>query len=274
MSQISAYRITQDGRLPLAPQADSFDRLTRQLPQGFYTTFRTYALGKRVLGLSAHLQRLFKPATLQAIEPVVSPEVLRNELRNILKGCTNEARVRLIMTVNGDIFLVLTPFKTLPIEIYQNGVKVITTSVQRESPRLKSTNFITSSESIRTQIAGSEIFEALLLRKDLILEGVTSNFFYVIDGALGTARNNILLGVTRRTVIRVGRDMDLEIRYRPLHRDQIPALEEAFLTSSSRGIVPIIQIDQFQVGEGIPGTITKQLMEAYNVYVARHTEII
>ena len=140
--------------------------------------------------------------------------------------------------------------------------------------RLKSTSFINDSESIRTQIADSEVFEALLLRKDSILEGVTSNFFYVKDGYVGTARNHILLGVTRRTVIKVGRGIGLGVIYRPLQRKQVPAVDEAFLTSSSRGIVPIIQVDQVIVGKGIPGEITRQLIEVYNDYVVRYAEVI
>jgi len=217
---------------------------------------------------------LFKPARSQDIKPSVRPEELRRILAGTLQGFTDEARVRLILSKNGEIYLVLTPLKTLPQEVYRNGVKVITTNVHRESPRLKSTSFIADSESIRRQIATSDVFEALLLRKDSILEGVTSNFFYVKDGCLGTARNRILLGVTRRTVIKVGRGIGLGVIYRLLQREQIPEVDEAFLTSSSRGIVPIIQIDQVTIGKGGPGEITRQLIEVYNDYVVRHAEVV
>jgi len=75
-------------------------------------------------------------------------------------------------------------------------------------------------------------------------------------------------------VIRVIRGSGLEIVYRPLKREQVPALSEAFLTSSSRGIVPIIQIDDMTVGEGTPGPITKNLMDGYRLYVMQHAEVI
>jgi len=221
-----------------------------------------------------HLQRLYKPAKLQGVKPSVQPEELRRILAGILQGYTSEARVRLIMSKSGEIYLALSPLKTLPQEVYRNGVKVITTDVHRESPRLKSTSFIANSESIRAQIAASEVFDALLLRNDSILEGVTSNFFYVKDDYLGTARNHILLGVTRRTVIKVGRGIGLDVIYHPLQRQQIQAVDEAFLTSSSRGIVPIIQINQVTIGKGIPGEITRQLIEVYNDYVVSHAEVI
>jgi branched-subunit amino acid aminotransferase/4-amino-4-deoxychorismate lyase len=59
-----------------------------------------------------------------------------------------------------------------------------------------------------------------------------------------------------------------------LKRKQVPALSEAFITSSSRGIVPVVQIDGFPVGEGIPGPVTKMLMDAYHSYVNDHAELI
>ena len=274
MTSISVHKLTPTGTLPYSIQTGTFDELTSRLPQGFYTTFRTFGGGKRVLGLQAHLQRLYKPAEVQSIIPSVDQTYLRHQLARVLESCVGESRVRLILTSSGDIYIALAPLVVPPKEVYHNGVKVITTDARRESPRLKSTAFIKSSESIRAQIAKSDIFEGLLVRNDRILEGLTSNFFYVKDGMLGTACKHILLGVTRRTVLRVGRGIGLDILYRSLNREQVPALEEAFLTSSSRGVVPIIQIDEVTVGEGIPGEITKKLISAYNSFVIKDAEII
>jgi branched-chain amino acid aminotransferase len=256
------------------PESSSLDAITRHLPQGFYTTFRTYDAGKRVLGSRAHLQRLYQPAASQRITPSAPEEKLRQHLAEILLAYPDEARVRLILTFEGRVYLVLERLKTLPAEVYSQGVKVVTTSIERENPRLKSTAFISASEGARTNIARSKIFEALLVRNGFILEGMTSNFFYINDGKLGTARKGILLGVTRRSVLRVARGSGLEIIYQPLKREQIQVLDEAFLTSSSRGIVPIVEIDDLTVGEGIPGLITKRLMKAYSEYVLRTAEKI
>jgi branched-chain amino acid aminotransferase len=259
------------------PELSSLDAVTRQLPQGLYTTFRTYAGGKRVLGLRAHLQRLYQPAVTQQSKhsvPSVPVEKLRYDLAEILQAYPDEARVRLMMAADGQVYIAVEPLKTLPPEIYVQGVKVVTTGVERQNPRLKSTSFITASESTRTSIARSKIFEALLVRNSLILEGMTSNFFYVREGKLGTARKDILLGVTRQTVLRVARGSGLEIVYKPLKREHVPALNEAFLTSSSRGIVPIVRIDAMTVGEGGPGSITQRIMKAYDEYIVHAAEQI
>ena len=256
------------------PDTSTMDMITRQLPEGYYSTFRTFDGCRRVLGLRAHLQRIYQPAAVHKINPAVPITVLRSQIADILGDCQNEVRVRLVMTTRGEIYLAITPLTALPTEVYQNGVKVITTDMQRESPRVKSTAFIAASENTRSQIAQSEVFEALLVRYNSILEGMTSNFFYVRDGVLGTASKNVLLGVTRRTVIRVARGSGLYIAYRALKREQVPALSEAFLTSSSRGIVSIVQVDDMTVGEGAPGQITKNLMDRYLTYVMQHAEIV
>jgi len=64
------------------------------------------------------------------------------------------------------------------------------------------------------------------------------------------------------------------VRYRPLELDQLPAVKEAFITSSSRGIVPVIQIDDMTVGQGRVGRTTKLLTKAYDEYVLKHAEKI
>jgi branched-chain amino acid aminotransferase len=64
------------------------------------------------------------------------------------------------------------------------------------------------------------------------------------------------------------------VRYSPLKLDQLPAVKEAFITSSSRGVVPVVQIDDIRVGQGKTGRITKELMRAYDAYVSKKAELI
>ena len=266
---------SRDGAVEIRlPDSTSLDAITRQLPQGFYSTFRTFEGGKRVLGLRSHLKRLYQPEGEATVKPDVNANIFCQHLADILLEYPGEARVRAIMTFKGNVYIALTPLVPLSREIYQKGVKVITTNARRESPRMKSTAFISASESIRAKIASSDIFEALLVHNGFILEGMTSNFFYVRNENLGTARRNILLGVTRRMVLHVARGSSIGIVYRALRWEQDPSLDEAFLTSSSRGIVPIIQIDSTSVGKGRPGPYTKNLSIKYDDYVLRHAKSI
>jgi branched-chain amino acid aminotransferase len=271
------WQITPTQYIYLHTDASSLDELTRQLPEGYYSTFRTFDRGRRVLGFSDHLRRLYEPIAA----PDVAESFLRLHLFTLLKPYRpGEARVRLIMTQQGQVYLLLETLRQLPSEVYEKGVYVETTELQRQHPRLKSTAFIGRSDSERKHIAQQGIFEALLVRDGKILEGMTSNFFYVRRDArsvppyLYTAQDNILLGVTRKTVIDVARGRGVTVNYEPLKRDQVETIEEAFITSSSRGVVPVVQIDKVAVGQGSPGPLTRQLAAGYDQYVKENAERI
>jgi branched-chain amino acid aminotransferase len=103
---------------------------------------------------------------------------------------------------------------------------------------------------------------------------MTSNFFYVQANILYTAQRDILLGVTRTMVIRAARGRGVDVKYQPLKLNQLPAVTEAFITSSSRGVVPVVQIDEVRIGQGRPGKSTQLLMSAYSEYVLKHAEKI
>ncbi|MEO5886137.1 MAG: aminotransferase class IV [Anaerolineales bacterium] len=277
----------------------SLDAVTRQLPDGYYSTFRTYAGCRRVLGLKAHLRRIYAPVTSSDVRA----SFLRHQLIQLLEHFhPDEARVRVITTKQGQVYAAAEPLKLLPAEVYEKGVRVETTHIHRDSPRLKSTAFIGASDSERRHIAREGIFEALLVKNGSILEGMTSNFFYTLPErseerslrraqtkdvsshtapmlsrereVLCTAQRGILLGVTRRTVIHLARGRGVEVKYQPLKLDQLSDVDEALITSSSRGVVPVTQIDENTVGQGSPGSIARMLMRAYNEYVLKHAEMI
>ena len=284
---IEAWHITPTQNVKLELGASSLDEFTRQLPHpdGYYSTFRTFDGCTRVLGLATHLRRLYEPVPT----PEVSESFLRRQLLTLLEPYRpDEARVRVIMKKHGQAYIAIEPFKSLPREIYESGVRLETTDLHRDHPRLKSTTFIILSDSERKHIAQAGIFEALLVKNGKILEGLTSNFFYVKydraernepkanadEAILHTAQDNILLGITRKTVIEVARGRGVEVKYEPLKRDQLATIDEAFITSSSRGIVPVVKIDEVTIGQGMPGSVTKELLKAYDQYVMDHAERI
>ena len=246
---IDAWQITPTQNIKLQTDASSLDEITRRLPEGYYSTFRTFDGGRRVIGFSDHLRRLYEPVPVPEVEEAF---LLRRLFALLEPYQPGEARVRLIMTRQGQVYIAMETLKPLPSEVYEKGVRVQTTELQRQDPRLKSTAFIGASDSERKHIAAQGIFEALLVQEGKILEGMTSNFFYVKNNILYTAQDDILLGVTRKTVIEAARGRGVAVNYVPLKRDQLETIDEAFITSSSRGVVPVIQIDQVTVGQGSP----------------------
>ena len=278
MSQpVYAYRISRSSVDQLHFVLPDFDSITTNLPPGLYTTFRTYAARTRVIGLRTHLNRLYLPAKAQGLSVVLNQDLLRERLADLLKPLEpDEARVRLILDTSreaGEIYILLQPLRELPPEVYQNGVRADVSRVSRDKPSLKQTAFIAESSSERKRIQ-AETFEILLTRRGRVLEGMTSNFFHVRDGVLSTAGRGALSGVTRQTVIDIANDADIPIRYRALPVREIPQVDEAFITSSSRGVVPVVQIDAQLVGNGSAGELTRQLMDLYQQKVLEIAEPI
>jgi branched-chain amino acid aminotransferase len=275
---IKCYQLKADGTVPLGISASTLDEMTQALPPGFYTTFTTLAAGTRVLGLKFHLQRLYIPAREFGVRPALDETALRQQVAEITKeNLPKESRLRLILTrERGDVYSGVEPFVPLPRAVYENGVRVITTDLARRNPRIKDTRFIAQS-LVQRQMLSKDVFEVLLAKNGKILEGMTSNFYALRKSSLTgvtliTARYGILPGITRRIALRLARGQGIHIEYRAPRVDE--DFEEAFLTSSSRGIVPVVQIDDVTVGQGRVGELTKQLSAAYEAYVLEKAERI
>ena len=265
--KIQVYKIDRSDIEQLEFDLPDFDSITTALPVGLYTTFRTYAGRSKVVGLRAHLERLYLPAKLQGISLVLrGQEDLRETLAELLRRVdTNEARVRLIADMTqepGTMYVLLQAMNPLPPEIYEDGVSVEISKSSRDKPSLKQTAFISESVFDRQRV-GEGVFEILLTNKGRILEGITSNFFYVLNGALCTAGRGVLIGVTRQTVLALAKQKKIEICYKALPLNDLPLVAEAFITSSSRGVVPVVRIDGQQIEDGTVGEVTRRLMKLY-----------
>lgn len=274
---IKCFRLLSEALIPINSPASTLDLFTASVSDGFYSTFSTLSRGTRVLGLTAHLQRLYKPALEKNLKPSASEKFLRKQIAELSKdNLPNESRIRIILTKDtGDVYLAIQTFESLPESVYQNGVHVITSNIARHDPRIKGTDFITQSQEQR-KLLNKDIFEILLTKDGKVSEGMTSNFYVV--GArssrpvLVTAQRGILLGVTRKAILQLAKEQGMSIEYRSPLLDE--KFNEAFLTSSSRGVVPIISIDNKSVGQGSVGKWTKKLISAYQEYVLEKSELI
>ena len=277
-SSNQAYKIDRTGLQPLEFDLSDFDAITALLPTGLYTTFRTYAEKTKVIGLRSHLERLYLPAKAQDVVPALRrPDDLRDTLADLLKRFdAPEARVRCILDMSqehGNLYILLQPMNPLPPEIYRDGVHVEVSRTSREKPSLKQTAFITESAFDRKRVGG-DIFEILLTHKGRILEGMTSNFFYMRDGVLCTAGRGVLIGVTRQTVIAIAKEHGIQMGYRALPLSELDTVQEAFITSSSRGVVPVVQVDATRIADGNVGEMTSKLMHLYEEEVLSLAEDI
>ena len=256
--------------------AASLDALSLQLPRGAYTTFRTYG-GTKALGLDGHLARLVDSAAIEGQSLTLDRTRVREALSEALSRCGfAEARVRLTLPYDGSghLYIALEPFSEPDPEAYSQGVRCATApaELRRETPRAKSTSFI--APAFQARAAGKGVNELLLLDgAGQLLEGSSSNFYGVLDGTLRTAEEGVLAGITRGIVLRLAEGL-LPVERRPVAVADLPRLQEAFLTSVSRGVLPVVAIDEQQIGDGAPGPVSMELGRRFQAYIQATIEPI
>lgn len=96
-----------------------------------------------------------------------------------------------------------------------------------------------------------------------LTEGPGFNVFLVIDGDLHTPDTGVLHGITRRTILELATEQGLETHVTPIPVSRVADADEAFLTSTAGGVMPVTTIDGRQLGDGTPGPVTAQLRQAY-----------
>jgi branched-chain amino acid aminotransferase len=257
----------------LHPSPGSLDEASQMLPPGVYTTFRTFN-GDKILRLNDQVNRLEQSASLVGCPLQIHNNLHREMLRKVLSPYpSHEKRVRISIDLKTGAFYILIESLQIPGKNeYERGVQVLTVRHQRQNPKAKLTQFIEIADTIRREYPG-DINDLLMVDDDgFILEGLNSNFFAVRNAEVFTAGENVLAGITRETVLKVIRKLGIPIRLFPIHIHDLERIEEGFLTSASRSVLPIAQIDQTRIKVPVPGPITVSISDAYWKYIQSRLE--
>ncbi len=236
--------------------------------------YRTY--GGKPFYQKEHIQRLQNSAALLHIHCRWTIRELKEIVDETLKrNSFEESNVRLLIT-GGDssdsitpldksrLIVMVTQVTPYPEEWYRDGVKIITSDVTRYVPGAKSTNYIKAIVALRRAGETGAVESIYVNEEGQLLEGTTSNLFMVVEDELITPAEQILPGITRHVVLKLARDT-VNPKTRAITRDDLNRCSEAFLTSSTKEIVPVVQIDDTVISER-PGPVTAQMMELFQRY--------
>lgn len=107
--------------------------------------------------------------------------------------------------------------------------------------------------------------EAILHRKGVVTEGASSNVFAIIDGKLVTPPKSelILHGITRDFILELAGEAGLDINECELSMDELRQAEEIWISSSTREIFPVTELDGIKTGSGLPGPQWRKVYELY-----------
>jgi len=281
LTKIRVWKLNRRGILEeladFEKEARSLDQVSSALPQGVYTSFRTYQhfLG---LHLADHFHRLKDGADRFGCPIKLNPTAIRRTLRSILAGLEGtDFRFRLSVDLEihpGEVYILAEKLVIPPVESYHMGVKTLARPFERVNAETKYTRFILNSTDYRKLIS-KEINEVLLFnRQGQILEGLSSNFYGVIGSSIFTANEGILLGITRNIVLNEAQKEGLKVIMEPVSLEGILALDEVFITSASRAVLPVKQVENHIIGRGHTGEITRLLGDLYNQKIQSELEEI
>lgn len=233
---------------------------------GVFETMRTY--GGQIFELSEHFRRLRRSA--KAIKLTIKPTnvQLSRWLRQHYPH-SGERRIKLIAAKDNIYILSTTVTTNFNSPIYRLGVKVTTYPGQRMTPQVKGNAWVL--EYLANQFAQRHgYFDAFLVGPDKTVgESACGNIFIIRDNIISTANEQILPGVTRKTVLHLLPKAQLSIRFHTHTLNEILRADECFLTSTMPGIVPVVNISGKRIGNGKPGPMTQQLIRAFNTYVTK-----
>lgn len=242
---------------------------------GVFDYLRTY--NGKPFRLVDHLERLRSSAAqIELNIPLDLEEIADLTEKLIAKNVENgmgDFGVRFVVTggesVNGFIpadvgtmAILIDPFAEIPADIYANGVKIITSRLQREFPTVKSTNYIGAIMAMRHANSVGAVEALYVDRQDEISECTRSNFFVVQNGIIKTPEKNVLPGITRKVILEYAAEI-APIQITSIFLDDLAKVTEVFITSSGKEILPVTQIDDLIISDGQVGPITKALMSRF-----------
>jgi branched-chain amino acid aminotransferase len=247
----------------------------------------------RLFAASEHLDRLERSARRVGMRVPPRVEIERAIADTVAAAGNTESRVRVILTRGAgkldldpascddtQLVVIVFPLGAPTAEMYEKGVSLAVVSVARNDPRaidpaVKSGNYLNNVLALGEARRRTGAYEAILCAADgSVAEGSTSNVFAVVAGEVRTPppEVGILDGITRAKVIELCRESHIPFAERRILPDELRAADEVFITSATRGVLPVTRIDERPVGTGVPGTVTRRLMALYDDLARRGVE--
>jgi branched-chain amino acid aminotransferase len=255
--------------------------------EGVYETLRTYN-GQSFL-FDRHMRRLRNSAGMLALDVPLTDGQIEARFADTVRaaGLGNapgrEAYIRILVTrgigeltydpaatPTPTVVVIVKPHVDPPREIFERGVKVSLVPVVRNhpgsvNPLIKSNNLMNNALAMQQAIRNGGYEGIMRNYKGELAECTQSNFFIVKNGAALTPPIDagLLPGITRAFLFEVGAGIGVPVREQVLHDEDLFGADECFLTSTTRELVPIVQVDDRKIGSGVPGPITAALLAAF-----------
>ena len=245
--------------------------LTVQRGYGIFDFFKT--IDAKPVFLEDHLDRFFRSALFMHLALKQSRDEVRSKILQLIdKNSFSESGIKVILTggFSSDGFNIAEPNliisqqeyiipKTMP----NKGINILTHEYQRQFAEAKTLDYL-QAIWLQPMLKEKMADDVLYYSDGLIRECPRANIFIVTKGQkVITPENGMLQGVSRKRVLEISNGL-FETEARDVSMDELRNAEEVFITSTTKNILPVVQIDGKRIGNGDPGKVTALLAEKYN----------
>lgn len=261
-----------------------------QYGSGIFEGIRAYKTpsGTAIFRLNDHIKRFFRSAKVYSMDLKYSQSDIHEAIikvvrQNKFESCYirpfafyNDSNIG-VSTANKKIsvFIGAIPFGAYFGKGKEEGISCRISHWQRINslilpPEAKASGNYINSIIANIDAVSAEADEAILTSFDgYVAEGPGENIFIVEEGKLVTPSReaDILLGITRDTIIKIAKNTGLEVFERNIHKEELYTCDEAFFVGTAAEVTPITTIDSRKVGTGKPGPMTKLLADEYSKVV-------
>ena len=168
------------------------------------------------------------------------------------------------------VVIIVKPHLDPPPEVYRDGVRVILVDIVRNhpasvSPAIKSNNLMNSALAMQEALRRGGYEAVMRNYRGELTECAVANLFVVRNGVVATPplSAGLLPGITREYLLEIGRRDGVVIEEATLRDEDLFTADEAFLTGTTREIVPIVRVDDRTIGTGRPGPVTQRLLDVF-----------
>ena len=216
--------------------------------------------------LTFHMERLMNSVSLLKIDlPYTQEEFSAIVMELIKRNNHGNSSVKIIVTgglseddftlSSSSVIVINKPFEVPVTDATKNGGILITSKYQRDMPEAKTINYIRS-VYLSKQLIEKNAVEVLFLDKNWVRECSRSNIYMVKDNVVFTPKSKILRGVTKRRILSLE---GFDVREKDFKFDDLLRADEVFITSTTKGVMPIKLIDSTVIADGLVGPVTRAI---------------
>lgn len=215
--------------------------------------------------------------------PITRTELMRRIMHVITANGTETGAIRLVLTggyasdsftpgTAPNLLILKHDMPTYPESWFELGQKLILHEFEREIPAAKTINYVTGIRAI-PKIKAANAYDVLYHDGKYIAEAARSNFFLIThDDVLVTAAADILKGITRNNILKLALQNNISFEERKVTLEELKTSKEAFICSTTKGALPIVQIDDMKVGNGKVGAMTKKIRQLLATYTQEYLQ--